>query len=247
MARTRTQIKTAVDNNTGRGTEKATLIETLCDEALKIGLTEHPFRDARSTPSDITVTEDATSVDISAITNLFEVLTVRVVEASGSKNYKLVMKDDVWWQEHVVNAEDNTKGWPVHGLKDGSNILLDRPADSNLELRLRVTTEQTFTNDATPCPIAVLDTFVVQYVTAYVFLSIENTDKFNFWHRLALGWKWSEGVVGGTLLHAISHDKKMAAETTELDPVTKPKTTGGIAVENLITGHDDYGETIWYH
>jgi hypothetical protein len=46
MARTRAAIKVAVDNNTGRGTEKATLIETLCDEALKVAVNAHPFRDA---------------------------------------------------------------------------------------------------------------------------------------------------------------------------------------------------------
>jgi hypothetical protein len=246
LAKTRTQIKTTVDNNTGRGTEKATLIETLCDEGLKVALLEHPFRDARSTHADVSITEDATTVDISAITSLVDILTVRVVEASGVQNKPLLMRDDVWWSTHVINAEDRLKGWPEFGLKDGTSILIDRPADDNLELRLRVTTEQTFANDAAECPIGVLDTFIGQYATAYVFLSIEDLDKYNYWKRIALGWKWDDGVVGGSLKHAIDNDKRSAAEETSFEPPILAPRVQGISVQNLISGHDNYGGYDWY-
>jgi hypothetical protein len=246
MARTRTQIKTAVDNNTGRGTEKATLIETLCDEALKVAVTAHPFRDSRSNPSDLTITEDATSVDISSISNLVHIVTARVVQADGDSNIQLPMKDATWWDKNVINAEDNLKGWPNYGMRDGTVVRLNRPAESGLELRLRVSTEQTFASDATTCPIVILDTFVVQYVTAFVFLSINMKEEFAYWKHMALGWKWDEGIVGGSLKHAINADKFDLSEEMVMEPPGKVK-DAGISVENLIDTHDDYGNVRrWY-
>jgi len=249
MARTRTQIKTAVDNNTGRGTEKATLIETLCDEALDIAGNVHAWRSARSTPSDVTITEDATSVDISAVTGLIHIVSARIVQASGTLNSPLIMKDDVWWAKHVINAEDRQKGWPTFGNRDSSTLVkLSRPAESGLELRLRVTTAQTFASDATVNPIPVLDTFIAQYATAFVFLSIQDGDAFTFWHRLALGYKWNDqGVPGGSLVQAINSDKYDLSEEMAFEPqFSGNRNNGGMSVLNNITGHDNNGGTAWY-
>jgi len=246
MSRTRAQIKTAVDNNTGRGTEKATLIETLSDEALKVAVEAHAFRDSRSLVDDISITEDATAVSISDVSNLVHIVTARIVEADGAKNMPLPLKDEIWWAKNVINAEDNPKGWPTVGMRRGTNIEINRPSESGLELRLLVSTEQTFTDDDTACPIAILDTFVVQYVTAFVFLSIEATEKFAYWKHLALGWKWDEGTVGGSLKHAIDND---AADIAEEPVMQGPPVAGkaGVSIQNLIPSHDRYGETdVWY-
>lgn len=252
MARTRTQIKTAVDANTGRGTEKASLIETLCDEALKVAGNVHAWRDARSTPADITITEDATTVSISAVTGLIHIVSARIVQADGTLNAPLIMKDDVWWAKHVVNAEDNQKGWPSVGLRSGTNVLLSRPAESNLELRLRVTTDQVFATDGTANPIPILDMFITQYVTAFVFLSIQDGEAFTAWHRLALGYKWNDqGVPGGSLVQAINSDKYDLSEEMAFEPQAHRHGIGGVlhpgmSVLNNITDHDNYGGTAWY-
>lgn len=246
MARTRTQIKTAVDNNTGRGTEKATLIETLCDEALKVAGVAHPFRDARSLNADISITEDAIEADISSISDLVHIVTARIVEADGANNSPLPLKDEIWWAKNVINAEDNSKGWPTVGMRRGTTIQLNRPAESGLELRLIVSTEQTFAEDATTCPIAILDLFVVQYVTAFVFLSVQANEQFAYWKHMALGWKWDEGTIGGSLKHAIDADAADIAEEAVMGP---PSVVGkaGTSIENLIPGHDREGETdVWY-
>ena len=247
MAKTRAQIKTAVGYNTGRGTEKAALIETLCDEALKVAGNAHPFRDACSQPTDIAITEDAVSVDISVITSLIYIVTARIIE-TGSDSYDiLTMKDRTWWDRNVVNASSNQKGWPTNGLRWGTTVLLDRPSESGLSLRLVVSKEQSFAADATPCPIAILDTFVTQYATAFVFLSIENVDSHNYWKRLALGSRWDEGILGGTLLHAINTDKYDLSEEMSAQPPSGSGSSRGISIKNLITGHDDYGNIrSWY-
>ncbi len=246
MTRTRAQIKTAVDNNTGRGTEKATLIETLSDEALKVAVTAHPFRDSRSLNADLSITEDDIEADISSISNLVHIVTARIVEADGAKNTPLPLKDEIWWAKKVINAEDNPKGRPCVGMRRGTTLQLDRPAESGLELRLVVSTEQTFASDATTCPIAILDTFIVQYVTAFVFLSVEDKEAFTYWKHMALGWKWDEGIVGGTLKHAIDTDSADIAEESAMEGPLVPGKVG-LSVQNLLDGHDDYGNTrTWY-
>ena len=118
MAYVRSQIKGVVELNIGRRNEP--LENKLCDEALKVALTAHPFNDAISIPSDFTITEDDTDVDISGTTNIITVVTARIVDADGASNNKLIMKNRTWWDSHVVNAEDNPKGRPVYGLRAGS-------------------------------------------------------------------------------------------------------------------------------
>lgn len=247
MAKTRLQIRTSVNYNTQRGTEKESLINDKCDEALKVAIGKHPFRDSRSTPSALSVTEDAVTVDISSISNLVHIVSARMIEDSGSSYHPLIMKDATWWDRNIVNPEDNQKGWPKYGLRAGSYIYLDRPAQSDLTLQLRVSTEQLFTDDSTECPVKILDIFVVQYVTAQVFLSIENMESYYQWKRLSLGPKWDDGVVGGSLAHAINTDKIDLSEEFKAERYDGNANDNGVSIQNLVEGHSRYGEIdTWY-
>jgi len=253
MARTRSEIEDLVELNTGR-TDKSTLIQSLCNSALKLAVTKHAFHDSFCVCDDEAITEDATSVDISSLTesdvaigSIIDIVTARIVEADGSKNAVLSMKNKQWWDRNVINPEDNQKGWPVYGLHFGSNIILDRPSNSGLELRLRVSTVPTFTADSTECPIEVLDLFVEQYVTAMVYLSLGMNDKYISWYLLALGRNYDRGMIGGTLLACIDKDKGSGAEDRYVERGTTNMRGGGITVENIISGHDRYGEIdTWY-
>jgi hypothetical protein len=144
MALTRSQIKTAVNDNTGRGTEKSALIERLCDEALKVAISKHPFREIQGQLTDVAITENSTSVEISTVltSTLVHIATARIVDTSGSTNTILKMKDRTWWDRNVINSADNTKGRPQFGHRYGATVLLDRPAESGLSLRLVATQEQ---------------------------------------------------------------------------------------------------------
>lgn len=246
MARTRAEIKALVESHTGH--TKDDLENSLCDSALKIALLQHTFQDAQSSPSDIAITTEATTVDISAISGLVNVVTARLVQADGTRNQILKFKTKSWWDEHVVNAEDNLGGWPVVGSRWGSTILLDRPAEAGIELRLRVTTIQSFTNDSTVCPIALLDVFVEQFVTAGVYADLQNWESAKFWKREALGMQYElNGKVGGQLANAINTDSigDAALDMTSRGQINLRQ--DGIAIRNLITGHEDYGNTrTWY-
>lgn len=246
-ARTRAEIITIVDSYTNRASERAVLIDSLCDEALKIAVHKHPFEDATSVAPDIAITEDAVSVDISAITLLVSVLSARIVETSG-RYASLVMKSSAWWDKRIVNPSENSKGWPMYGHRDGTNMRLDRPAESDLSLRLRASQEQTFSEDSSECPIAILDTYVTAYVTALVFLSIENQASYIYWRRIALGPDFDRGKLGGLLLSAIMSDKADIAEEYRAERFDSDLVGGrGISVENLIAGHDEYGQVrSWY-
>lgn len=243
MARTRGEIKTLIEAHTGR--TKDTLENSLCDSALKFAVMRHHFKDAQSQPSDISITEDAASVDISSISGLMNIVTARIVEADGSRNKILPLKTRGWWDEKVINPEDNGKGWPAYGMRWGSTILLDRPADSGLELRLRVTTDQTFTDDTTECPISVLDLFVEHYATAHVFKNIKEWDAYGEWMKTAVGLRYLiDGTIGGELMNAVEADGvgDLAVEI-KAEPHDAPMGGGGVSVENLIDGHGDYGHT----
>lgn len=245
MARTREQIKDLVVLNTGRS-DKDTLMNSLCDSALKLAGTRHPFKDSLSMPSDFTITEDATSVDISSVSPI-HIVTARIVEASGSKNAVLRMKNRTWWDENVVNSEDNQKGWPDFGMRWGTTVLLDRPAISGLELRIRISTVQTFASDSTTCPIDILDLFVEKYVTAYVFFSLQQMQSFYSWKRDALGPDYDRGVLGGELLSAIESDKYDIAEGLIVSKRSQTIKEGGVSILNQITGHGREGKTdLWF-
>ncbi len=243
MAMTRHKIKSLVELNVGRSNDQ--LENKLCDEGLAIALDIHPFQDAVSMPADITITEDNTDVDISAITNIVTVVTARIVQASGDSNEKLVMKNQTWWDTFIVNAEDNQKGWPQYGLRKGTTIYLDRPAESNLELRLRVTRTQTFSTDNTECPIALLDKFLVKYVTAEMFAKLKQWESAEMWRKKALGPYFdTRGEPGGFLAAAISIDKADIAEEMQMQDQEHET---GVSVRNLISGHDDYGNIRKWH
>jgi len=246
-ARTRGEIKALVRAHTGR--TKEDLENSLCDTALKMALLRHHFKDAQSSPSDFVITEDATEVDVSSISDLINVVTARIVEADGSRNRILKLKTRSWWDDHVVNAEDNQKGWPVYGIRWGSKILLDRPATSGIELRLRVTTTKTFSSDSTECPIAVLDVFIEHYVTAHVFKSLQDSDSYRDWAISALGAQYLiSGKIGGELANAIEADSiGDTAMEIKAEPHDTPSTReDGVSVENLIEGHGDFGSTRWW-
>ncbi len=244
MARTRAQIKTAVNNNTGRGTQKASLIETLCDEALKIAISKHAFRDAQDDPTILDITEDAVSVDISAITNLVHIVTAKIIQDSGTLYAPLHLRDRTWWDRHVVNPADNQKGWPKNGLRWEDTIVLERPAEDDLQLQLIVSQEKTFTDDSTETPVKILDTFITQYVTAFVFLSIQDKESYKYWKNIALGFRWDDGVIGGTLKHAIITDKfDLSEEMVAQGPGSGPR-SDGIAILNGLINYNRAGNAL---
>jgi hypothetical protein len=242
MAITRTDIKSLVDASTGRATEKAPLIELKCNEALRLAIMKHPFRQSCSYPTDIAITENATSVDISAITGLRHIISAAIVTTDDTSFAPIELTNEVWWARNVTDSTGQQQGWPAACRRDGTNLLLDRPAEADLQLRLRVSTDQTFATDATECPITVLSEFVEQYVTAFVFLSIENEARYRTWLELAMGSQYlMNGKIGGSLKSAIDIDQREWGEELRASRYSGPSGSGGLAVKNLITGHDDYG------
>ena len=90
--------------------------------------------------------------------------------------------------------------------------------------------------------------FVVDYVTAQVFKSIEAWDSYQMWIASACGNRWlADGKVGGSLLKAIQNDQVGDSAVdikAEADVVINKG--NGISVLNAVTGHDDIGNTRWW-
>lgn len=248
MAKTRLQIRQAVHLNTGRGVEKADLINSLCDEALKLAVNTNAFRDSIET-YNITLVEDAVSQSLSVVTpTLVHVVTALLLQVGGDSYRKLTMKDKIWWDRSIIDASRNQKGWPLYCYRDTSTLYFDRPLEASLQLRILVSREMSFTDDTTVCPIAVLDNFITHYVTALVFLSLENMESYSYWKSMALGAKWDEGIVGGSLKHAISSDSYDLAEEFKAEVDNSDNgASGGISILNNDTEHDDFGNIrTWY-
>lgn len=243
MADRRSTIKQSVELNIGRANDP--LENILCDEALKVALLAHPFDDSVIQPSDFTITTNATDVDISGVSNILTIVTARILQVTGDLYLPLKLKNRTWWDIHVVNPEDNQIGWPEYGLHFGTNITLDRPAESNLKLVLRLTTDKVFDNDNTECPIAVLDKFVIKYVTAQMFKQLKQFNAAKEWRQEALGPYFdTRGDPGGFLLAAINCDKANIGEEMSMLETPGNKAT---SILNEIGGHDDEGNTRgWY-
>ncbi len=134
----------------------------------------------------------------------------------------------------------------MYAIEVGDYIYLDRPLISGLELRLRITIEQVFTDDTTVCPITSLDLFVEAYVTSEVLFDVGNQERALFYKVKALGPRYDDGKIGGALWDAIAHDMASIAEEFEMDTPAVTNATG-IAVLNNISWHERYGEVdVWY-
>ena len=246
MARTRAEIKTLIHGNTGR--TKDTLESSKCDSALKVAIQNHAFWESiTDTYTDFALTEADESEDISSASPE-HVVTATIVETDGSRNLPLILKNRIWWAKRVVNASDNTQGWPKYGMYISGVMYFDRPVQSGLTLRVRVSTAQTFATDATECPIAALDIFVEEFVTAEVFLALGQMDSYYAWRRKALGGKYdADGTVGGSLLKAINFDKFGLGEELEMEPpIGLNDARFGLSILNSIDGHPREGFTDWW-
>ena len=69
----------------------------------------HPFQDITSIPSDVAITTAATTVDISATSNILQIVTARLVETSGERNTRLWLKHRQWWDEHIIEPDDQQR------------------------------------------------------------------------------------------------------------------------------------------
>jgi hypothetical protein len=179
MAKTRAQIKAMVKLLTGRS-DKDTLIETLCDDALKTAVMRHNFRDAHK-ESVFNITTNYVYVDISSA-NLLNISTCRIIDSVTEDSAPLILKSKIWFDKTFTNPDDNMQAWPTYACRFGGNLLFNCPVEANKALYTRASYIPTFTNDSTVCPISLIDLFIEKFVTAKVFLGTEETlDKYKAW------------------------------------------------------------------
>lgn len=197
-ARTRTVLKTIIQLNTGRP-DKDTLIEYLCDSALKEAVLysvrkKQTFRDTITQRTwAITLGNDYVRVmgtggadGDSNNDDITDIITARIIDSSSNDNAVCLLKGRQWWDSNVVNGADNVQGWPKNCIRLGDFIFFDRPVESNKVLYLRCCTIPTFSSDATTCPIRNLDLYVEYWVTAKIFKSLEQDTQYQRWYGEAM-------------------------------------------------------------
>lgn len=172
MARTRGEIITLVKAHTGwtDRSDKDTLIDSLCDSALKYAIMEHDFRDITTlTSGESEITTLATSVDLSDFDPaVYKIVTARLLRVSSSteSGRPLPLRNRLWWDKFVIDPANNTSGVPSQALRVKNTLYFDRPIEDDWKLRLRYTSLNTYTTDETETPSELLDLFVEYKVTA---------------------------------------------------------------------------------
>jgi hypothetical protein len=71
-----------------------------------------------------------------------------------------------------------------------------------------------------------------------------------YWRRKAFGMRFDvDGTIGGSLAAAIKADTTgdTSMEVMAEAPDTMTVHADGVSVQNLITDHEDYGNTRWWH
>lgn len=217
MARTRGELKTLIKEHIGwqDRTDKDSLIESLCDSALKYAIMEHDFRDLTTVTSGETeIPVGDTEVDISSFSPaVYKIITAKLLRANSSteSGYPIPLRNRVWWDKFVIDPENNMPGIPRQLLRVKNTLHLDRPITDAWLLRLRYSSINIFTSDSTETPSELLDLFVEYKVTADMFFSLEDMEKFALWNRRAIGN--NPEFPGGELGRAIrADDKEMAKE-----------------------------------
>ena len=241
MARTRSDIRTLVEGNTGK-TTKTTLINSSFETGLKKAALVHDFADIREIVSPDTTFVVGTMF-IPLPQNTRTILSIRLFNSSNTQSSYLKLKNSTWWDKFITEPAANSQGWPEFGLRHRNQILFNRPSQA-LVARFRVTKIPSFdSDDNKECPVDVLDLFLEAYATAMLFLSIEDKDNYIFWITEALGSKGDrdENVPGGLLLQAIEADKRHPAEDVEARTMRRPGT-----VPPVFATTGDLGALSWF-
>jgi hypothetical protein len=215
-------------------------MDSLCDTALKVACLAHTFKDTLTTPADVAITEDATTLALPSGTR--EIITVRIVDSADDRSAPLPLRNRTWWDRFVVTPEDNMKGWPQNALRFGSNLIIDRPSEANKSARFRISSIPTFTTGSTECPIEILDIFVEYFVTSHVFMSLEDKENYAFWMEQAIGTRGQKArnTLGGALKEAIDADMREPAEVYDI--VTMPNVKRQPTLATSIIGDNFYGD-----
>jgi len=245
MARSVTKIGTYVARNTGRTLSDSQLTD-FCDEALRVALNVHPFADSISIES-IEISEGDSSVDISSISDIIHTIAVQAIDKSGESSRPIIMKDKVWWNRNVVDADQRRSDWPRYGHRAGNIIDLNCKVNRDLTIKVIVSTVKTYEDTTSPGPIDTLDIFVGHYVTAMAFLSLQDDQAYQRWKTVALGHRWDVGEVGGSLANAIASDKFDLSTEMRASYYSDDVADFGLSVRNLNSSHDDYNNIqSWY-
>lgn len=179
MAYTRSQIKTLVQSRTGR-TDKDTIIEFACDEALQKAMMIHDFDLNTELDADISVVEDDLYATLA--TDVYKVISALTID-SGDSAAILEIKDKTWFDRFALNPSDNLKAQPTHAYFSGGRLYFNCACDASYTVRVRTTSIPSFSSDSTECPISTLDIYVAAYATSEVFFDLEYESKYMLWRK----------------------------------------------------------------
>jgi hypothetical protein len=243
MAITRTQIKQFVIDNTGKS-NKATLVETLCDMALEEAIHRHKWKDASSMrTSTLTTSADATSVALESNTiNVKQITWFETADTNNTGN--LIIKPIEYIRKNYRTVAEHSSEPPYMAYIMGGTIYFHAPLDKAYSFFVDNTYKPTFASDATECPISYLSNFVAYFVVAQVFLSIEDAQNFGMWMNKAVGRDF-DNWLGGAFGRAVQADEGDTALEESMRDMDGMNRKPPLQVEEFVDGASQ-GTAPWY-
>jgi len=243
----RLEIKQEVIANIGRDSTyletQETSLNNYCNDALRIATNAHPFRDACAVSQLALVSESTTEFALPSNIEITHFLSLSVLYNGVST--VAYLRNPIWWSTRVIEPKENFTGRPFNCLRKTNTIIVDRPVESGTVLNIVYAYAPKFETDASVNPIKILDTYIVEYVTAKAFLRLENFESFTHWKRLALGYGYEQGKIGGTLHAAITADANDIGETVEMARVSDTAiANNGVSIADLSKAGSPI--TTWY-
>lgn len=172
----RAEIRALVIDHTGRS-DKAALIDSMINAALKKVSSEHIWRDLL-TEANVTMIPGQAFVDL--VSTLRRLSEVRIMD--GLNSYKLIVRTKSFlvqrWPDFAVQAN----GKPRFGYLEGTRLHLVPAPDENLQLRYSYYARHAdLTNDTTDITIDITDEAVIAYATFRTFKSLQQHEDAAQW------------------------------------------------------------------
>lgn len=203
------QLIEAVKANTGRSDlDSITVLENTVakiNQSLFVAISNHQFSELR-TESRIDLTAGITSYDIEDVDEI-----ENIYFDINTTTYQVQSIDKSMFDKRFLSVSDEAPGVPFFVSVVDNTIYFDRPLQADVTLCLTSISEATVlsTDLTAELPIQKLVPFLIDYVTALVFLSLENVPMYTAWDKRAMGsgYQSAQNSLGGSLLTAIRKDK----------------------------------------
>ena len=180
MALTRAQLRAIVQKTTGQdSSDMESHINTSLDLGLRSLCSRYDFRDMRSEPDDLSIGADDESVSLP--TGTHHLLEARLID--GTNSYRLSIKTKGWLTKRYPNISSRSTNRPVCAYIENGSLFPYPISNESYSIRLSVSILPTFASDSTELSVAVLESPLISWATAFIFEMMQQFESAPAWKQ----------------------------------------------------------------